>query len=480
MALDQTTLSNLYRKYLNKDATPGDLSNLTAQGYTTPSAVESLLSNTSKSVKSQTMSTIDRNIASLQPQQAYQMFGGQLPDYGTFQSQNPQLQQAQSEYDTAFEEYGFLTKQAAAQPARSRAALKSGSYFFGESYDDLRKRFGDPNSPYFIPDVKSRDAVIGDALQQRNATLQDVITKISSIYDTITTAAGNELAGRSEKVQQAQKLVEKTYDTLMGYFGERRAEEFQQKQDAIQHGYRMKEIAASKAGVGDGAVGDALRKLLGDKLGTAAEMGFTREQNEVGGYSFYGPDGPMLVDDWVKATGLTKTDALAGSRDYADRAYSLTSDQQKALGTLTDNIRMDPDIKDFVTIRDNYNRIKTSANLKSGQGDLAVIFSYMKVLDPTSVVREQEYKNAADAVGKIPQLANIPRQWLKGNKLTDAGRKGFIEAAESLYNSKLDAHQKAIQKFRGQAEYYGINPDIVLQGYGASVDSRPPISSFDE
>lgn len=142
-----------------------------------------------------------------------------------------------------------------------------------------------------------------------------------------------------------------------------------------------------------------------------------------------------------------------------------TPRQIQAIGSITDNVRMDPDIKDFVTIRDNFDRMQKMAKLDSGQGDLSIIFAYMKVLDPTSVVREQEYNNAAEAIGKIPQLANIPRQWKSGQKLTPAGRQGFLNAARELYKSKEGQYRRAVQMWEGQAAAAGIPKELVLRDY---------------
>ena len=263
MALDSATISSMYRKYLGRDASPKDIALVTAKGFAaTPESLQSLLTNTASSIRKKAMSTADANIKTLtgdqqpepltstapDPKAAYEMYGGQLPDYGSFQAQNPSLRRAQGEYDTALDRYGSITERAMAQPERSKAQLKAGSYFFGESYDDIQKRYSDPSSPYFIPNPDDRAAVVDRSMKQRNTTLQDTISKISSIYDVLTTAASNELAGRREKVTALQKMVEKTYDGLMSYFGERRAEDFKREQSATEHGYRMREIGASQSG----------------------------------------------------------------------------------------------------------------------------------------------------------------------------------------------------------------------------------------
>ena len=52
---------------------------------------------------------------------------------------------------------------------------------------------------------------------------------------------------------------------------------------------------------------------------------------------------------------------------------------------------------DFFKVRDAFNRVVTSAEDPSAAGDLALIFNFMKTLDPGSVVRESEFSTAAQA-----------------------------------------------------------------------------------
>ena len=158
----------------------------------------------------------------------------------------------------------------------------------------------------------------------------------------------------------------------------------------------------------------------------------------------------------------------------------LTDEQRRALTGLNTAIRSDPDIKDFITVRDNYKRMSSMSKLASGQGDLSLIFAYMKVLDPTSVVREAEYNNAAEAIGKLPQLANVPQGWLSGKKLTPAGRQGFIAAAESLYNAKKQDHDRATAMYRDQANALGVDPKLVLRDFSAIPETAatPPRAGY--
>ena len=63
--------------------------------------------------------------------------------------------------------------------------------------------------------------------------------------------------------------------------------------------------------------------------------------------------------------------------------------------------------KDYFTVRDSEAKINAVASDPSAASDLALIFSFMKVLDPGSVVREQEFANAQNAAGVPDQVRNL-------------------------------------------------------------------------
>ena len=82
--------------------------------------------------------------------------------------------------------------------------------------------------------------------------------------------------------------------------------------------------------------------------------------------------------------------------------------------------------KVFVSVRDAYNRVEASAKDPSPAGDLSMIFNYMKILDPGSVVRESEFATAANS-GSVPQ--RIRAQYNKvvaGERLDKNMRADFL------------------------------------------------------
>lgn len=56
-------------------------------------------------------------------------------------------------------------------------------------------------------------------------------------------------------------------------------------------------------------------------------------------------------------------------------------------------------IKEPRQVMTMYQKVQGAAERPSAANDLAMIFAYMKMLDPGSVVREQEFANAQNAAG---------------------------------------------------------------------------------
>lgn len=222
-------------------------------------------------------------------------------------------------------------------------------------------------------------------------------------------------------------------------------------------------------------------KPMAEAMGSPSAAGFYRDPVEIDTKIRERKNVARVPADLAETMGMTAgaettPAAIMSARQFlkppkpenAPPPGVLSDDQRRGLIGLNAAIRSDPDIKDFVIMRDNYKRMTEMTKLASGQGDLSIIFSYMKVLDPTSVVREAEYNNAAEAVGKLPALANVPNGWLSGKKLTPAGRQGFIDAAASLYNAKKQDHDRATAMYSEQARALGVDPALVLRDYSTS------------
>jgi hypothetical protein len=119
-------------------------------------------------------------------------------------------------------------------------------------------------------------------------------------------------------------------------------------------------------------------------------------------------------------------------------------------------------LKSYQTVRNGYEKVRASSQLDSGPGDISMIFAYMKMLDPTSVVREGEFATAENAGGVGQQISNIYNRLLSGERLTPELRKQFLAAADQLYAESSRNLADVNDQFRRRAGAWSVNPDNFL------------------
>jgi hypothetical protein len=121
--------------------------------------------------------------------------------------------------------------------------------------------------------------------------------------------------------------------------------------------------------------------------------------------------------------------------------------------------------KPYRAVRDSYNRIQASATNPSPAGDLAMIFNYMKMLDPGSVVRESEFATAATAKPLLERLGisfdAVSAVW-EGKKLTPEQRNDFLSRAQKLYSVQSDQYSKTADQYRELAKRYNLDPSNIV------------------
>lgn len=123
--------------------------------------------------------------------------------------------------------------------------------------------------------------------------------------------------------------------------------------------------------------------------------------------------------------------------------------------------------------KEAYNRIKASEN--NAVGDLSLIFAYMKMLDPGSVVREGEFANAQNAAGVPERVQNIYNKIASGERLTDGQRKAFKGQAEGLLKA-AEQREKTVRSGIDQVvKSYKLNPsNVFYQGEAPAVNAAAP------
>ena len=121
--------------------------------------------------------------------------------------------------------------------------------------------------------------------------------------------------------------------------------------------------------------------------------------------------------------------------------------------------------KDYMVVQNAWANIKSAQRMAEsggeGAGDLAMIFSFMKLLDPGSVVREQEFANAQNAAGVPDRIRAEYNRLLTGGRLAPDQRKNFVKQGKSLFMERQRGQNQLTNVYKQLAEKSGIRPEMV-------------------
>lgn len=126
----------------------------------------------------------------------------------------------------------------------------------------------------------------------------------------------------------------------------------------------------------------------------------------------------------------------------------------------------------------NYDAIVASAREPSAAGDVSMIFAYMKILDPTSVVREGEQATAANARGVPEAIRTLWNRWQSGQRLGADQRRDFVNRARGLMRMAQIQQGRLAQRFTTLAAAQGVPRKYVVMDFLPAEPLRPPTASF--
>lgn len=162
-------------------------------------------------------------------------------------------------------------------------------------------------------------------------------------------------------------------------------------------------------------------------------------------------------------------DILAAEKAATDRGTKSKEEESKAAGEKFDRelklnaaFRSTQVFKDADAVKSAYARLE--ATPPGGAGDLGLITMYMKLVDPTTGVKEQEFRTAAESMGVWEKLQGYKKQVEGTGRLTDKSRAEFKSAAKALRDAAKRAYEKEAKREKSRAKKYGLDPEnVVLQ-----------------
>ena len=124
--------------------------------------------------------------------------------------------------------------------------------------------------------------------------------------------------------------------------------------------------------------------------------------------------------------------------------------------------------EDLSAAERNFSIIETSAADNSGAGDIALVTSFMKMLDPGSVVRETEFATAANTGGLLAKLKSAVTKIEDGKFLSPEQRTDFQRLA-GKYLEAANAQEQGVQSsYQAIIDNYGLNPVNVFGARAAT------------
>lgn len=196
-----------------------------------------------------------------------------------------------------------------------------------------------------------------------------------------------------------------------------------------------------------------------------------------------GADNYFSMLDFVNNSGL-KTDIMKAQLDQtvaATQKYDFELAQSLAEATmelpkenrddalkLGTELRASKPVKDFLSgkgaLESLKNNLAQGAEGRTPADDMALVFQFMKTLDPGSTVREGEFKLAETAGSAVTQFKNSWDKIFTGTRLQPEQVEAVVTAAENAIEGLASAANQSRDMIAGQGTAVGIDPKFFAGG----------------
>jgi hypothetical protein len=188
------------------------------------------------------------------------------------------------------------------------------------------------------------------------------------------------------------------------------------------------------------------------------------------------PDEPIKYDRvdlgntvaFVDPTTLKTVKVMQKERDPKDTSAGEDTVRKEFFGQA----------KPYIEISQAYRKIEEATKVPSAAGDVSLIFAFMKILDPGSVVREGEFATAQNAGGIPDRIRAQYNAAVDGQRLAPAQRNDFLNQAKNLARSQQQMFEGQLLPFYSniaQQRGYDVNKvvDNPFSGLDLSVRQKP-------
>ena len=166
-----------------------------------------------------------------------------------------------------------------------------------------------------------------------------------------------------------------------------------------------------------------------------------------------------------KDQGLFRFNKQTGQLDEIVPAVSPEPDRTER-AKLTASLRKEaaaiPAVKNY---REALPAVKAgidSIGLDTKAADLDIVFSVMKAIDPTSVVRESEQQVAVEAGSPAQRFEGLFNSVVGGGRLSAAQRRDLMDVALGRMRAYRGSAVSDLEQFQGIADEAGVTPTLTI------------------
>lgn len=174
---------------------------------------------------------------------------------------------------------------------------------------------------------------------------------------------------------------------------------------------------------------------------------------------FTAPD-PVGVIERERDVRAEGRDAAAEQRAARGETRDVDNTAFQRASTYRTEFLSNPEVRQFREVRNIAQQINSLASREgSAMGDLGLVFSFMKSLDPGSTVMAGEQATAQNAAGVPGQIRNAYNSLVSGERLNTKQRADMASIAQSNVAARAAGYNELAQTYRGLLEAEGFSPD---------------------